>query len=74
MQDDGDMAVKIGEEDREQMETALAEALSSWRAPRGKQRRRTMRRSSGRWRRCAAQSSSMCGGRDGGMVQDGRVA
>jgi hypothetical protein len=62
------------------MEAALAKALEwldHWRsgaAPLDEQRRRTMRRSSGRWRRCVAQSSSRWGGGDGGMAQDGRAA
>jgi hypothetical protein len=53
------------------MEAVLAKVLEwpdHWRsgaAPLDKKRRRTMRRSSVRWRRCAAQSSSKWGGGDG---------
>ncbi|CAD6214221.1 unnamed protein product [Miscanthus lutarioriparius] len=64
VRDGSGMAVKIGEEDMERVEAALAEALEWLEEQDGagveRRRRRTTRRSSGRWRRCAAQSSSRC--------------
>jgi heat shock protein 5 len=78
VQDDGYMAGKIGDEDREQMmEAALAEALE-WMEERDGVTRQTVEEDYEEKLRemeeVCGQSSSRWGSKDGSVAQDGRAA